>query len=389
MTFTESLGRIQQIESTLTRFDGVSARTASALAATRVAAAATTATPSGGTAFADTLAAALGSGDTPGAADALGGLGTLGLTGAGAAVASPAVSGAASGGGVSGEQVATAAKRYVGVPYVWGGTDPAKGMDCSGFVQRVFKDVGIELPRVVSQQMKHGTPVASMGQARVGDLLISHGGGHIAIYLGGGKAIDAPMPGRTIQVRDAWELRGNLTAIRRIVPETSGVAAAGASAVSAAAVGPATARLDASQRHYAQVIVDEVRARGLPAQAAVNAISTALQESSLRMYWNPKVPGSRELAPDVSARGTDGYSVGLYQQQVHGDRFSWGTVADAMDPRRSTRMFLDRLTAIPGWQTMSVSAADQAVQRSAYPHAYAKWEGTARQVVAELYGARA
>jgi hypothetical protein len=136
---------------------------------------------------------------------------------------------------------------------------------------------------------------------------------------------------------------------------------------------------------YARTIVGEVRARGLPAQAAVDAIAAALQESSLKMYWNPKVAGSEALAPDPSAMGTDGYSVGLFQQQVNGSHFSWGTVADAMDPRASTRMFLDRLTAIPGWQSMPVTAADQAVQRSAFPDAYAKWEPTARAVVAALY----
>lgn len=376
MTFTESMGRIQQIQSTLASFQAPATARAASVAATAQGSASGTGTGAGATAFADTLAATLGAGAT-------GGTGAMGATGAtGAAAALGATSGST---GVSGSDIAAAAKKYVGVPYVWGGTDPRKGMDCSGFVQRVFGDVGIDLPRVVSQQMKHGTPVASMAQAKAGDLLISHGGKHIAIYLGEGKAIDAPMPGKTIQVRDAWEMRSNLYAIRRIVPEGGASAAAAVSAAGAtAASGPATAKLDASQRRYAQIIVDEVRAKGLPAQAAVNAISTALQESSLRMYWNPKVPGSRELAPDASARGTDGYSVGLFQQQVHGNHFSWGTVAEAMDPRASTRMFLDRLIKVPGWQSMSVAAADQAVQRSAFPHAYAKWEHTARQIVSEL-----
>ncbi|GAA2747433.1 hypothetical protein GCM10009868_36910 [Terrabacter aerolatus] len=398
MSFTESLGRIQEIQGTLTQFDpAVAARTASAAATRRTSAASALAGSlsgsAAGTDFAGSLAAALGAGGTDGATDpsalgaptGLSGLSALsGLSGLSGPAGVSGVSGASGSTVVSGDDVAAAAKRYVGVPYVWGGTDPAKGMDCSGFVQRVFKDVGIALPRVVSQQMRLGTPVASMAQARVGDLLISHESGHISIYLGNGRAIDAPMPGRTIQVRDAWEMRGNLTAIRRIVPEPT---ATGISVpASVAAAGPATSRLDPSQRRYAQIIVDEVRARGLPAQAAVNAVSTALQESSLRMYWNPKVPGSRELAPAGAPSGTDGYSVGLFQQQVNGNRFSWGTVADAMDPRTSTRMFLDRLTAVPGWQTMPVSAADQAVQRSAYPGAYAKWESTARSIVAELYG---
>ncbi len=401
MSFTESLGRIQQIQSTLASFEApVAAR-----AAVSTAGRGTASSSSNASAFADTLAATLAAGSSGSSGSAAGvasaGSGTTGAalsTGATAPVGSlgtvATLAGAPSVGssGVSGEQIAAAAKKYVGVPYVWGGTDPRKGMDCSGFVQRVFGDVGIDLPRVVSTQMKHGTPVASMAQAKVGDLLISHGGKHISIYLGDGKAIDAPMPGKTIQVRDAWEMRSNLYAIRRIVPDaaaTPGVGAVRATAATAptaatAATGPATAKLDASQRRYAQIIVDEVRARGLPAQAAVNAVSTALQESSLRMYWNPKVPGSRELTPDASARGSDGYSVGLFQQQVHGNHFSWGTVADAMDPRVSTRMFLDRLTKVPGWQNMSVASADQAVQRSAFPNAYAKWEHTARQIVSEL-----
>jgi hypothetical protein len=261
-------------------------------------------------------------------------------------------------------------------------------MDCSGFVQRVYQDLGISLPRVVHDQMTQGTPVASLAEAKPGDLLIDFGGEHVAIYLGNGKAIDAPEPGKTIQVRDAWEKYTGLTAIRRIVPDGGAPVAGGLGAAGAVAAGSApsgVAGLTASQLGYARTIVGEVRARGLPAQAAVDAIAAALQESSLKMYWNPKVAGSEALAPDPSAMGTDGYSVGLFQQQVNGSHFSWGTVADAMDPRASTRMFLDRLTAIPGWQSMPVTAADQAVQRSAFPDAYAKWEPTARAVVAALY----
>ena len=126
--------------------------------------------------------------------------------------------GAVAGGAVTGTDVVATAKKYIGVPYVWGGTNPATGMDCSGFTQRVFKDLGIEIPRVVSDQMKKGTPVASLAEAKPGDLLVSFGGNHISIYLGNGKAIDAPVPGKTIQIRDAWEQHSNLTSIRRIVP---------------------------------------------------------------------------------------------------------------------------------------------------------------------------
>jgi cell wall-associated NlpC family hydrolase len=370
MSITEAMGRVAQIQTTIAGFDPTAAaRPASSAPASATGAASATAAPQTGAAFAQTLASVL----APASSD---------LAPISAVDAAAPLAAAGSAGGVTGDQVAAAAQKYVGVPYVWGGTDPARGMDCSGFVQRVYRDLGISLPRVVHDQMTQGTPVASLADARPGDLLIDFGGEHVAIYLGNGKAIDAPEPGKTIQVRDAWEKYTGLTAIRRIVPD-SGSAGAGAAAGGSAPSG--VAGLDASQLGYARTIVGEVRARGLPAQAAVNAISTALQESSLRMYWNPKVAGSQALAPDPSAVGADGYSVGLFQQQVNGGQFSWGSVADAMDPRTSTRMFLDRLTAIPGWQGMSVTAADQAVQRSAYPDAYAKWEPTARAVVARLY----
>lgn len=69
---------------------------------------------------------------------------------AAAGLTSPASSATGSGttaASVSGETaVVDAAKNYLGVPYLWGGTDPTKGLDCSGFTQRVFGDLGISLP---------------------------------------------------------------------------------------------------------------------------------------------------------------------------------------------------------------------------------------------------
>lgn len=135
---------------------------------------------------------------------------------------------------LNGTKLTEATSKYIGLPYVWGGNDPSVGLDCSSFVQNVYRDMGVELPRVTWDQMKQGTPVASMAQAQPGDLLFSFNGGHVAIYLGDGKAIDAPQPGKTIQIRDAWENDGNLTAIRRIMPSGSlaGPAAGTAGAVS-------------------------------------------------------------------------------------------------------------------------------------------------------------
>ena len=236
MSMTEAIGRMQGIQSMIAELSRPAAAETSAAAAKAAAATSlATATGTGDSAtFTQALAAALGgSGATDAASltDSLGlgtSLGTsLGLGGTTAA-GTAALTGAQAAGAVhtagaaTGNDVVAVAKKYIGVPYVWGGTNPANGMDCSGFTQRVFKDLGVELPRVVSDQMRQGTPVASLAEAKPGDLLVSFGGNHISIYLGNGKAIDAPVPGKTIQIRDAWEQQSNLTSIRRIVPAGAG-----------------------------------------------------------------------------------------------------------------------------------------------------------------------
>ena len=126
----------------------------------------------------------------------------------------------------SGRNVIDAAKRYLGVPYVWGGTDPSKGLDCSGFVQRVYKDLGIDVPRVSRDQARAGTPVASMAQARPGDL-IAFGSpvDHIGIYAGDGKMIVAPRRGDVVKFQDVYRTP---VAIRRIIPSDGAAGVAGA-----------------------------------------------------------------------------------------------------------------------------------------------------------------
>jgi cell wall-associated NlpC family hydrolase len=223
MSMTEAIGRIQGIQSMLQQLSqGIRPQAPAATSGT--------ADPSAGTAssteaasFAQALSTAVGgstTADVSQLASSLGLGGTAALSGLSGTAGTGALSGAGTG-AVTGAAVVADAKKYVGVPYVWGGTNPAVGMDCSGFVQRVFKDLGVDLPRVVSDQMRQGTPVASLAQAKPGDLLVSFGGEHISIYLGNGKAIDAPVPGQTIQIRDAWEQQSKLTAIRRIVPAGS------------------------------------------------------------------------------------------------------------------------------------------------------------------------
>jgi cell wall-associated NlpC family hydrolase len=223
MSMTEAIGRMQGIQSMIAELTRPAAETNAAAVKSAAASSLATATGNGDAAsFSQALTAALGGTAGTDVASLANGLGLGGTTAVGA-LRGLTAPGAVAGGAVTGTDVVATAKKYVGVPYVWGGTNPATGMDCSGFTQRVFKDLGIEIPRVVSDQMRQGTPVASLAEAKPGDLLVSFGGDHISIYHGNGKAIDAPVPGKTIQIRDAWEQHSNLTSIRRIVP--AGVAA--------------------------------------------------------------------------------------------------------------------------------------------------------------------
>ncbi|TQE91443.1 C40 family peptidase [Ureibacillus terrenus] len=91
------------------------------------------------------------------------------------------------------QQLITTAKQYIGVPYLWGGTT-AKGFDCSGYVQRVFADLGIELNRTSAAQYTQGVPV-SRQNLQIGDLVFFNTSGsgvsHVGIYIGNNEFINS------------------------------------------------------------------------------------------------------------------------------------------------------------------------------------------------------
>jgi peptidoglycan DL-endopeptidase CwlO len=148
-----------------------------------------------------------------------------------------ATTGAGSGSsGVTGSDVVADARQYLGVPYQWGGTSPTTGFDCSGFVQHVYGDLGISLPRTSQEQATVGTAVPNLASAQPGDLLFFEPGpsgpGHVGIYVGGGMMIDAPHTGTSVQVQQVWTTP---VAIRRIVSSGlgSGVSGIGSSGIPA------------------------------------------------------------------------------------------------------------------------------------------------------------
>lgn len=123
-------------------------------------------------------------------------------------------------GSARGDQVVDVARQYLGVPYVYGSTDPSVGLDCSSLVQLVYRQVGVELPRVTYDQVTVGVPV-DPADLRPGDLVFSVGDrgervhGHVGIYVGDGKWIVAPKTGDVVSIRD---LPDDITAIRRVLP---------------------------------------------------------------------------------------------------------------------------------------------------------------------------
>lgn len=108
---------------------------------------------------------------------------------------------------VMGNDIVNYLKQFIGTNYVWGGNDLKTGVDCSGLIQQGFKNFGINLPRTSYQQWSQGQAVDMHG-LRVGDLVFfdtdrsKPGPDHVAIYMGGGKMLEAPRPGKKVQITD-------------------------------------------------------------------------------------------------------------------------------------------------------------------------------------------
>jgi len=120
-------------------------------------------------------------------------------------------------------QVVNAAKTQLGVPYSWGGgTTSGKsrgfgrgastvGFDCSSLVQFAWAKAGVNIPRTTYDQIKTGSAVGSMKDARPGDLLFPNTG-HVQMYVGNGRVIEAPRTGGRVQIVPA---RSSYISIRR------------------------------------------------------------------------------------------------------------------------------------------------------------------------------
>lgn len=91
------------------------------------------------------------------------------------------------------------AKSLLGIPYVWGGTNPSSGLDCSGLTSFVYSQIGINIGRTTYDQDATGRHI-SLSELKPGDLILEYGKGHVAMYIGNGQQIEAPQPGESVKI---------------------------------------------------------------------------------------------------------------------------------------------------------------------------------------------
>jgi hypothetical protein len=127
-----------------------------------------------------------------------------------------------------------------------------------------------------------------------------------------------------------------------------------------------TVAMSTEQAENASIIAAVAERRGLPARAISIAIATAYQESKLE-----------------NVEGGDRDSLGLFQQRPSQ---GWGTAKQIMDPYYAANAFYDALVKIDGYETMAITEAAQAVQRSAFPDAYADHEKDGRTIASDMAG---
>lgn len=222
-------------------------------------------------------------------------------------------------------------------------------------------------------------PHGSSGGGSVSTAAASSGSSKLSVKISSGDTIGSIAASHHVSVAALLSANGltytsTIYAGKTLVIPSSSSAAATAAAPARAAVSAAVG-LSAEQRQNAATIVAVGRSLGVSDRGIVVALAAAMQESSLRNLPH----GDRD-------------SVGLFQQRPSQ---GWGSAAKLQDPAYATKLFFGGrnnpntgktrgLLDVPGWSSMSITDAAQAVQLSAYPKAYANWASAAEGWLATL-----
>jgi cell wall-associated NlpC family hydrolase len=122
------------------------------------------------------------------------------------------------GGGKAGDSVEAAAfaaaKTRLGLPYVYGATGPSS-FDCSGLMQWAYAQAGVSLGRTTYDQINNGTPVSSVSDLQVGDLIFFNGDSHVGMWAGNGMVLHAPHTGTVVKFEPLSYI-GSIYAMRHI-----------------------------------------------------------------------------------------------------------------------------------------------------------------------------
>ena len=170
--------------------------------------------------------------------------------------------------GPTGAAAVAEADKFLGTPYVWGGSSPG-GFDCSGLVQYVYAQLGVNLPRTSQEQATVGTAVSGLAAAQPGDLLFFAGSdgtasapGHVGIYVGNGQMLDAPYTGTNVQIEAVPA--DQVVDIRRVVPTAGSTAVGTPTATTVGPGGTVTMGNVAVPSAYAGTIEQAASANGIP-----------------------------------------------------------------------------------------------------------------------------
>jgi cell wall-associated NlpC family hydrolase len=182
--------------------------------------------------------------------------------------------------GLMGERAVAWAATQKGVPYVYGGTTPNKGLDCSALTMLAWKyGANIDITRTTFTQINIGENVSSISQAAPGDLVF-YGPGHMALYAGSGQQWEARRTGTRISLNP---VRGGVTAIRRPVPlSRQGVGTESGAAGGTRSGGSRIASSSAVGEEWARSVGEEEGNTGYPTGGSSGQVESRLNEAIIQ-----------------------------------------------------------------------------------------------------------